>query len=436
MEREVFGTDGIRGPAGKYPLNAVGACQVGKAVATYFAKPGESILIGRDPRESSLMLEEAVSSGIAAMGVKVKSLGVLPTPGLAYLTKKTGVQAGVMITASHNPYTDNGIKVFSPGGTKLPDNVEVELNKLIRSDLAINSDQAKVLKVEPLVNDYENFLVSSADNVRFEGFKLAIDCANGATSLIAKRIFERLGAQVVPLFDHPDGKNINANCGATNTKALQSTVKKLGLDAGIAFDGDGDRVILIDSKGRQLTGDHILYILALNRKERGVVATIMSNMGLELALKHQGIELIRTAVGDRYVLEGLEKTGLKLGGEQAGHIILTDYSATGDGLLAAIQTLKQVKSTNKDLAEWFDELVLWPQTLINIKVTDKSLLEHQSIKDFIASQTSQLGESGRLNIRPSGTEPLVRVMLEAPDAAQKAQVIADKLSDLIEAERI
>ncbi len=430
MGRELFGTDGIRGPAGQYPLDEAGVGQIGKAIAANFAKPGQRILVGRDPRQSSPDMETVLVSGITAMGVDVDLIGVVPTPGLAYLTKSAGSQAGVMITASHNPYTDNGIKVFSPGGSKLDDHTEVELNKLIDSDLS-ESGQGAAVEAAELVNDYEAFLVSTVGDSHFDDWRLAVDCANGATSFIAPRVFERLKADVVPLFNQPDGININQDCGATNPQALQQAVSNQGLDAGLAFDGDGDRVVIIDEQGRVLTGDHILYILAVCRKLPGIVATVMSNMGLEMALQKKGMALHRTAVGDRYVLEGLKQTGFTLGGEQSGHIILPDYAATGDGLLVALQVLKEVKNSDKSLAGWYDELALLPQALINIPAKDKSLLDTPEIQSFIAEKSEQLKGKGRLLIRPSGTEPLARVMVEAPDASNIAEQIATELQELL-----
>jgi len=434
MSREIFGTDGIRGPAGQYPLDDEGMRQIGKAVGTYFAKPGETILIGRDPRESSVALEKAVVAGITATGVNAKLLGVVPTPGLAYLTKVSDASAGVMITASHNLYTDNGIKVFSRDGGKLPDNVESELNKLIDSEIP-DRGRGQVADAATMAADYETFLISTMGEARLDGLRLAVDTANGAASGLGGRLFQKLGADTVSLFDRPDGKNINFNCGATDTKAVQEAVKSQGLDAGVALDGDGDRVILIDGQGRTLTGDHILYILALSRKDRGVVATAMSNFGLEDALQQQGVALRRTAVGDRYVLEGLEQSGYKLGGEQSGHIIILDYAATGDGLLAAIQTLKQVKASGRSLAEWRDDLELLPQALVNIALADKSLLDSPDVRAYIAAQADKLDGQGRLLIRPSGTGPLARVMVEAPDAQAVADSIAAELEKLLAREK-
>ncbi len=427
-KRKLFGTDGIRGPAGQYPLDKAGAFQIGKAIGVHFGKSGQPILIARDPRESSPMLETALVRGISAVGVDTTMVGVIPTPGLAYLTRTTDASAGVMITASHNAYQDNGIKIFSEQGGKLPDSTELQLNRLIAGHIAEQEAGASSHDTG-LVHKYVDFLVAST--TRFDGLKLAIDCANGATSFIAQDVFEGLGAEVTMLFDRPDGQNINANCGATDTAALQKIVKEQGLDGGIAFDGDGDRVLLVDAQGRTLSGDHMLYILALGRAEKTVVATIMSNGAFESALKNHDIQLTRTAVGDRYVLEELEKTGLRLGGEQSGHIILHDLLPTGDGLLAAIQTLRYVAASGKSLADWYDELPLLPQALVNIPLADGKLSQNPAIAGFIAKKSAELGTTERLSIRPSGTEPKLRVMIEAVDAQAKAEAIAAQLSELL-----
>ncbi len=433
MGRELFGTDGIRGPAGIYPLDESGAEQVGKAIATYFAKPGELIVIGRDPRQSSPMLEAAVVSGISAMGVDCELLGVIPTPGLAYLTGISPAVAGVMITASHNIYTDNGIKVFSSQGGKLTDNVESELNQLIDSNLD-NRGQTGYTKTVDRLEQYQQFLLSTAGELHLKNLRLAIDCANGATSKAAPDTLKQCGAQVIPLFIEPDGININQDCGANHTESLTQRVVSEGLDVGVALDGDGDRVVMVDEKGRLVTGDHILYILAVCRQAAGVVATVMSNLGLETALAKHDIPLHRTAVGDRYVLQGLDQTGYSLGGEQSGHIILRDLAATGDGLMVAMQVLKAVKQSGKSLALWYDELVLLPQALVNISVQDKSRLSSAVVQSFTAQKSAQLSGSGRLLIRPSGTEPLARVMVEAPDAQILAEQIAAELQVLLDSE--
>lgn len=431
MDRALFGTDGIRGTAGTYPLDKTGAEQIGKAIGAYFAKPGEVILIGSDPRESSDMLVTAVSAGLVAQGIVVENVGVIPTPGLAYLTReREGAKAGVMITASHNPYTDNGIKIFSGSGGKLDDNVETELNKLIMSKIE-DRQAGQIVDCTSCLKDYEDFLVHSVGDMTFYGMRIATDSANGATSGVIRRVLKRLSTEPATLFDQPDGKNINDHCGATNTSRLQQLVIQLKMQAGIAFDGDGDRVIMIDEKGRQLTGDHILYILAVSNKFERIVGTVMSNQGLETALQNHGISLERTAVGDRYVLEVLLKDDLKLGGEQSGHIILTDLLSTGDGMLAALQVLKHVQASGKSLAQWHDEIELLPQSLVNITVANKKLLESKEVLDFVEAQTKELGDNGRILIRPSGTEPKARVMVEASDAIERAQKAAEQLEALL-----
>jgi phosphoglucosamine mutase len=398
--RELFGTDGIRGVAGEYPLTAEGALQVGKAVGAHFTEPGDLVLIGRDPRQSSYMLAASVAAGLSAMGVNTAMLGVVPTPGLAYLTKQSHAKAGVMITASHNPYTDNGIKVFSQTGGKLPDDTEAKLNDLINSDIS-GRGFGQIVESPLPVSAYEDFLVESIGAGSIEGLEVILDTANGATSGYAARVFERLGAKVTALYDAPDGRNINDHCGATHTDALQSTVTEQKAEAGAAFDGDGDRLMLVDEKGRQLMGDHIMYILALTGKHNGVAATIMTNMGLELALQKHSIPLKRTPVGDRYVM------------------------------LAAIQTLAAVRASGRTLVAWHDELKLLPQKLINIPLPDKAALKRPEVTAYIFEQTKELSGTGRLNVRPSGTEPIARVMVEAPDAAHRAQAIADHLSNLL-----
>jgi phosphoglucosamine mutase len=429
MSSQLFGTDGIRGPAGEYPLDAAGMLQIGKAVGAYFTEPGDEVLVGWDPRESSEGLVASVVEGLTVMGVHIRRLGVLPTPGLAYLTRRLKSRAGVMITASHNPYTDNGVKVFTPDGRKLSDKDQAGLNELIDTRIATRGTGDAVEDAE-VVKLYEEFLVGAAEGVPLDGLKLAVDSANGAASGLAARVFRRLGAEVTALFDRPDGRNINVGCGATNTSALQNEVRKHRLDAGAAFDGDADRLMLVDGLGRQLTGDHIMYILAASGGYKGVAATIMSNQGLKTALAGHNIELVRTPVGDRSVLQRMDRTGFRLGGEQSGHVILSDYSATGDGLLAAVRTLTAVLKSGKKLAAWHDELKLLPQALLSIPFPDKSLLESEDVKRFIDSQAAQLGAAGRLNVRASGTEPKVRIMVEAPDADKRAREIADKLTRL------
>lgn len=430
MSRELFGTDGIRGLAGQYPLDDTGAEQVGRAVGTHFAKPGQEIVLAWDPRESSAGLVEAITKGLTAVGVNVTMIGVLPTPGLAYVTRQNeNFVAGVMVTASHNPYQYNGIKVFDSSGDKLSDETEAGLNGLIKRNLP-DQGPGKVKVNESLAKAYEDFLVSSVPG-KFDGLKVAVDSANGAASNLAAKLFEKLGASVTPLADKPDGRNINDGCGATNPESLKSVVLDKGLDIGIALDGDADRLVMIDGQGREVNGDNILYILAVSQKLPGVVTTVMSNLGLEHALSDRSIKMERTGVGDRYVLEGLAKTGYQVGGEQSGHIILSELLKTGDGLLAAVQVLAAVVKSGKDLAGWRDEVKLVPQALVNLSVADKSKLDKEAVKDFIAEQERKLGDSGRLLIRPSGTEPVVRVMVEAPDAQSQAESISTSLKELL-----
>lgn len=432
MSRALFGTDGVRGIAGDFPLDQDGATKIGRAVGTHFAQPGQSIVLASDPRESSADLVHYVSEGLNQVGVDVVYIGVLPTPGLAYITREnTQFVAGVMITASHNPKEYNGIKVFDGNGDKLSDEVETRLNMLIDNGVT-DREKGETTQDTQLVKTYEDFLVNCAGEFRLDGVKLAVDSANGAASGISQRVFERLGAEVTSLFDNPDGKNINDKCGATDTKALQATVVEQKLDLGIALDGDADRLVMVDNQGREVRGDYILYVLTISGGLKGVVVTVMSNLGFSQTLEKQGVKVERTAVGDRYVLEGLAKTGYLLGGEQSGHIILYDILKTGDGLLAAVKTVKAVVESDRTLAEWCDEVELLPQALVNIPLSDKSLLEAPKIKDYLAGVTQEFGSNGRVFIRPSGTEPLARVMVEAPGAEDKAQQIATQLQKLLD----
>lgn len=433
MNRDLFGTDGLRGLAGQYPLDDAGAERVGMAIGAQFAGPGQQIIIASDPRESSAGLVEAIIRGLTATGVNVTSIGIIPTPGLAYLTRENDTfAAGVMITASHNPYQYNGVKVFDRHGDKLSDATEAGLNDLIKKGVAAHNPVGNLETDDELVKHYEDFLVASAGDVNAKSLSVAIDSANGASSGLAERVFTRLGAQVTLLFASPAGRNINQGCGATDTKALCQAVLDGGLDLGIALDGDADRVVLVDNQGREVNGDHLLYLLAVVNRLEGVVTTVMSNVGFERSLQKQGIQVARTKVGDRYVLEGLAKTGYELGGEQSGHIIFSKLLKTGDGLLAAVQTIRALAAGDKTLAEWRDQVEMLPQALINIPLQDKTALDRSAVKAFIASQAEQLSNRGRLLIRPSGTEPLARVMVEAPDAQQQAERIAKELTGLVQ----
>lgn len=430
MNRQLFGTDGMRGKAGDYPMDKATIKTVGQAIGTQFAVADKSILVGHDPRESSSWIVETLVDGLISVGAHVQMIGLIPTPGLAYLTRKTGAAAGVMITASHNPYTDNGIKVFKARGQKLTDDEEVELNRAIdRANFKVSN--AGQLETSSIADDYSKFLYDSANGADLSGLKVGLDCANGAASNIAPKLFEKLGADVTTLFDQPDGRNINDGCGATNTKVLSQTVIDKGLDVGVAVDGDADRLIMIDSRGREFNGDHILYLLATSRGLTAVAATVMTNYGLETALSAEGIKLYRTPVGDRYILDELRSKNIKLGGEQSGHIVINDLQPTGDGLLAAVQVLCEVKKSGKSLESWRDEVELLPQATVNLRVSDKTKLNDPPVQSFIKKQALALEGSGRLLVRASGTEPLIRVMVEGFNAQATAETIAEELAKLL-----
>ena len=431
MSRELFGTDGVRGVAGEYPLDTIGTGQIGEAVGTLFAEPGELVLIGHDPRESSPHLVAGLAAGVTATGANVEVVGVIPTPGLAYLTRESDAAAGIMVTASHNKYSDNGVKVFDRTGGKLTDETETTMNGMITGGVAGRGSFGSWLHSTERVVGYENFLVASAEGTDLTGMRIAVDSANGAASGIAARVFTRLGADVMAVADKPDGRNINAGCGATHTEMLEETVVENGLDLGVALDGDADRLMLVDGLGRKFDGDHIMYTLATAGGHDGVVATVMTNLGAEQAMRGNGIDVIRAGVGDRYVLEGLRESGYRLGGEQSGHIILPERLATGDGMLAAIQAIRAVRESGLSLAEWRDQVELLPQALVNIPVPDKRLLGHESVRAYIDEVTDRLGGNGRVLIRPSGTEPLARVMVESPDAHEAAMAAAAGLERLL-----
>lgn len=434
MSRELFGTDGVRGIASEYPLDDQGSTQIGKAVGVLFAEPGHTVVIGGDTRESSERIIQAIANGLTSVGVSVVRVGVIATPGLAYITRAHDeFVAGIMVTASHNPYQYNGIKIFNSRGGKLRDKEEAELNKLIESELADYDNPGKVTQNSNLRSEYIDFIIHSAGDLKLDA-KIAIDTANGATSSYAASVLERLGAEVVPLFNAPNGTNINEGCGATDIHTLRQTVDSQQCDLGIALDGDADRLIMVDEQAREVKGDYIMYILAVSMQAQGVVATIMSNMGLEQALQAKGITLDRRAVGDRYVLEGLQQSGYPIGGEQSGHIIIPELLPTGDGLLAAVQVVKAVYASGKTLAQWCDEVNLLPQALVNIDLPNKSLLDQPTIRAFIDVKNSDYADKGRVLIRPSGTEPLARVMVEAQNAEREAGQIAHELSLLIQHE--
>jgi len=422
MERRFFGTDGIRGRAGEPPLTPEFVLRLGQAAGSVLrenaARP--TVLIGKDTRESGDLLEAALAAGLLSQGVVVEHLGVLPTPAVAYLSSVLEADAGVVISASHNPYQDNGIKFFGPGGTKLSDEAELEIERRLEGAFAIR-DIGTVRNHHEAERLYTDRLVHLGP--RLDGLRVAMDTANGATYRVAPRVLQRLGAEVFAIFNTPDGRNINKGCGSTHPELLQRVVREGGFDVGVAFDGDGDRVILVDAKGRIVHGDHVLYINALVRGEPLVVGTVMSNLGLERALKRRGVEFVRTPVGDRYVYEALRERGGRLGGEQSGHVLFLDHLPTGDGLQTALLTLDAVQRSGRSLETWVDELTLYPQRLVNVRVRDKeAVMALPELAAWIAEAEGRLGE-GRINVRPSGTEPLVRIMVEAPDPERVDEAI-------------
>lgn len=429
--RRYFGTDGVRGIAGEPPLTPDFVLRLGQAVGAYLKKASlrPVVLLGKDTRLSSDLLEAALAAGLMSQGVRVERLGVLPTPGVAHLTRALGATAGAMISASHNPYQDNGIKFFWSTGEKLSDEAEEEIEALLEEDhptrgMGSAGDFREAERI------YLDFLLERAPELF--GLRIGVDAANGATHRLAPRVFQRAGAEVFPLFTAPDGRNINAGCGSTHPQVLSRLVVELSLDLGVAFDGDGDRVVFVDRKGRLFHGDHILYLNALYRRERGVVGTLMSNLALEARLGEKGIPLHRAAVGDRYVLEMLKAKGLLLGGEQSGHVLFLEHAPSGDGLLTALLTLKALKAMGGDLADWYEALPLYPQLLLNVRVRDKAkVVAHPALQEAVRRAEERLKGEGRVLVRPSGTEPLVRVMVEGPEGL--IQEVAEEIRRQVEA---
>jgi phosphoglucosamine mutase len=374
------------------------------------------------------MLAHAISSGIMSRGANVIFLGIEPTPGVSYLTRALEADAGIVISASHNPYEDNGIKFFNRSGEKLSDEVERVIETWLAKDFglleAITGQNIGIAQRYRRDNDdYMKFLLANAPFL--DGLRVGLDCANGASYDLAPRLFRQIGARLDVINAHPDGVNINVKCGSTHPEAMQIRVKELELDVGISFDGDADRALLVDKHGRLVTGDHILAICALSRGEKTIVATLMSNLGVERYLAERGVKMLRTQVGDRYVHEALLENKLKLGGEQSGHILFLDKSPTGDGLLTALQTLAAVRKSGKALERWMDEIPMYPQTLVNVRVPAElksTLKDHPAIINALSKAQAILGDSGRINLRPSGTEPLIRVMVEGPEQNQIEEI--------------
>jgi phosphoglucosamine mutase len=444
MGKRYFGTDGIRGRVGEYPITAEFVLKLGWAAGRVLQTKGfHKVVIGKDTRISGYMFESALEAGLSAAGVNIALLGPMPTPGIAYLTRTLHACAGIVVSASHNPYYDNGIKFFSRNGQKLPDAAEERIEELLEQPLeTVEPDVlGKAERIVDAAGRYIEFCKSTIPaHTSLAGLKIVVDCAHGATYHVAPSVLVELGATVIPIGVSPDGLNINLDCGSTKPAILRETVKEQGADLGIAFDGDGDRVIMVDHRGEILDGDELLFIIARDRLRTGsrfnaVVGTLMTNLGLEIALRALGLELHRAKVGDRYVMERLLADNLILGGENSGHIICLDRTTTGDGIISALQVLTAMLQAGKSLHDLKAGMTKYPQILINVSVAGTVDLHRASILEAVRTVESQLGDHGRVLLRPSGTEPVVRVMVEGADAGSVerhardlAGVVRDTLS--------
>lgn len=444
MTRQYFGTDGIRGTVGVAPITPDFVLKLAHAVGRVLrqASPGSkpTVVIGKDTRISGYMLESALESGFNSAGVDVILLGPLPTPGVAYLTRAMRANLGVVISASHNPFADNGIKFFSAQGAKLPDAWEQAVEAALKDApvWASSADLGKTRRLDDAAGRYIEFAKSTfATDLTLKGLKIVVDGAHGAAYHIAPQVFHELGAEVIAIGCAPDGLNINDGVGATHPEALVMAVKANKAHYGIALDGDADRLQFVDATGRLFNGDEVLYMMVCERLERGekvpgAVGTLMTNMAVELALKARGVELVRAKVGDRYVLEELDKRGWLLGGEGSGHLLALDKHTTGDGIISALQVLQAVQRSGKTIAQILDGLTLFPQELINIRLKPGQVWQSSALDAMVKTVEAELGNTGRVLIRPSGTEPLVRVMVEARDLAQ-ARSCAQRMADVIKA---
>ncbi len=444
--KKLFGTDGVRGVANVYPMTTEMAMQIGRAAA-YIFKNGRQrhrIVIGKDTRLSGYMIENALSAGICSMGVDVLLVGPLPTPGIANITSSMRADAGVVISASHNPVQDNGIKFFSRDGFKLPDEMELRIEELIFSKKIdslrpIATEVGKAYRIDDAVGRFVVFLKSTFPrNLDLAGLKIVLDCAHGAAYKVAPAVFEELGAEVITLGVKPNGTNINAGCGSLHPEVLSEAVKEHRADLGIALDGDADRVIFADEFGHEVDGDHIMAICATDMlkqkklRKNTLVATVMSNMGLDIAVKKAGGKVVKTAVGDRYVVEEMRRGGYNLGGEQSGHMIFLDHNTTGDGVLSALQVLAIMCRSGRTLSELAEIMIPLPQVLVNVRVSEKrDIMTVPEIARLVKGIEEKLQDQGRILIRYSGTEPLLRIMLEGQDKYQIAGWAKD-IADLVE----
>jgi phosphoglucosamine mutase len=438
MTKKYFGTDGIRGKVGEVPITADFLLKLGWAAGRVFAKEGNGfVLVGKDTRISGYMFESALEAGLTAAGVDTQLLGPMPTPGIAYLTRTLRAKTGIVISASHNPYYDNGIKFFSVHGTKLPDDIEEKIESYIDSPMTtVESAQlGKAKRIGDAAGRYIEFCKASVPTrLDFSGLKIVVDCANGATYHIAPHVFSEVGAKVISIGVEPNGLNINEECGATSPAKLVATVLQHKADFGIALDGDGDRLIMVDHKGEIVDGDELIYIIAKSRLAAGqmsgpVVGTLMTNLGMEHGLKRLGLPLLRANVGDRYVLEMLTEHKGILGGENSGHIICLDRTTTGDGIISALQVMAEMERTGENLHELKSGMQKYPQILINIKTTKKiDIGSNELIQRSMRAVEKKLGDSGRVLLRASGTEPLIRVMVEG-DQDELVRNCANQLAD-------
>lgn len=445
MTRKYFGTDGIRGLVGKAPITPDFFLHLGWAVGKVLAasdagKPGR-VLIGKDTRISGYMFESALEAGLISAGVDVGLLGPMPTPAIAYLTRTFQAKAGIVISASHNPYMDNGIKLFSTEGTKLPDEIELAIEAQLDLPMTTADKLGKAKRISDAEGRYIEFCKGTLPwGFTLQGLHIVIDCANGATYRVAPQVFEELGAKVTAIAKDPDGLNINLNCGSTKPKFLQQQVLETGADLGIAFDGDGDRVIFVDHTGEVVDGDQLLYIIAAYQHKhgggcRGVVGTLMSNFGFELALKNLGIPLIRANVGDRYVIEAMKENAWRLGGESSGHIVCSDVTTTGDGIIAALQVLRAVLAEKKTLQKIKQSMPKMPQVMINVPMAKRqNVSENAAVQLAVQLAEERLEGRGRVLLRPSGTEPVVRVMVEGQQhdlVDELAHALAQKVAEAL-----
>jgi phosphoglucosamine mutase len=446
MGRKYFGTDGVRGRVGEYPITPQFVMNLGYAAGKVLARADHSqgersaVLIGKDTRISGYMLESALEAGLIAAGIDVYLAGPIPTPAVAYLTRALRLQAGVVISASHNPFEDNGIKFFSGNGMKLPDEVELSIEAELDSPMQTNPSDSlgKAKRIDDAVGRYIEFCKSTFPaDMNLRGLKIVVDSAHGATYHIARHVFHELGADVIAIGSQPDGKNINDGYGATAPANLRKAVVENKAHIGLALDGDGDRLVMVDAEGKLYDGDQLLYIIAKHRQalgkmQGGVVGTLMTNLAFEHAMQKLGIPFARAKVGDRYVMELLQQKGWQLGGENSGHIICLDKHSTGDGIVSALQVLHALRMKQQTLAQATHDLVMYPQVLINVRVTGNAanLLELPAVKAVAADAEHALNGKGRVLLRPSGTEPLLRVMVEGEDGAQVKQW-AEKISAVV-----